>query len=50
MVNFKKVNEGDTFKEWLEFREGTLLCQLSDENCKHSLNFYNFCAQYNLTY
>ena len=39
MANFREVNEEDILKEWLEYREETLLCQLSDEDYKHSLNF-----------
>ena len=42
MVNFREVNEYDILKEWLEYREETLLCQLSDEDYKHSLNFDKF--------
>ena len=45
MVNFREVNEDDILKEWLEFREETLLCQLSDEDYKHSLNFDKFCEK-----
>ena len=42
---FIEVNEDDILKEWLEFREETLLCQLSDEDYKHSLNFDKFCEK-----
>ena len=42
MANFREVNEDDILKEWLDFREDTLLCQLSDEDYKHSLNFDKF--------
>lgn len=45
MVNFREVNEDDILKEWLEYREETLLCQLSDEDYKHSLNFDRFCEK-----
>ena len=45
MINFREVNEDDILKEWLEFREETLLCQLSDEDYKHSLNFDKFCEK-----
>ena len=45
MVNFREVNEDDILKEWLEFREETLLCLLSDEDYKHSLNFDKFCEK-----
>ena len=30
MVNFRNVNDDDILKDWLIFREDTLLCQLSD--------------------
>ena len=42
MGNFRKSND-DILKDWLMFRENTLLCQLSDEDYKHSLNFDKFC-------
>ena len=45
MINFREVNEDDILKEWLGFREETLLCQLSDEDYKHSLNFDKFCEK-----
>ena len=45
MVNFREVNEDDILKEWLEYREDNLLCQLSDEDYKHSLNFDRFCEK-----
>ncbi len=45
MANFREVNEDDILKEWLDFREETLLCQLSDEDYKHSLNFDKFCEK-----
>ena len=45
MVNFREVNENDILKEWLLYREDTLLCQLSDEDYKHSLNFDKFCEK-----
>lgn len=45
MANFREVNEDDILKEWLDFREDTLLCQLSDEDYKHSLNFDKFCEK-----
>lgn len=32
-------------KDWLEFREKTLLCQLSDRDYKYSLNFDKFCEK-----
>lgn len=43
MVNFREVNDDAILKDWLMFREDTLLCQLSDEDYKHSLNFDKFC-------
>ena len=46
MANFREVNDDDILKEWLEYREETLLCQLSDEDYKHSLNFDKFCEKY----
>ena len=45
MVNFREVNDDDILKEWLEYREETLLCQLSDEDYKYSLNFDKFCEK-----
>ena len=32
-------------KDWLEFREKTLLCQLSDRDYKYRLNFDKFCEK-----
>ena len=29
MMNFRKVNEDDILKEWLEYREETAFCTLS---------------------
>ena len=46
MANFREVNEDDILKEWLDFREETLLCQLSDEDYKHSLNFDKFLRRF----
>ncbi len=43
MVNFREVNDDDILKDWLMFREDSLLCQLSDEDYKHGLNFDKFC-------
>ena len=45
MVNFREVNDDDILKDWLMFREDTLLCQLSDEDYKHGLNFDKFCER-----
>ena len=45
MVNFREVNDDDILKDWLIFREDTLLCQLSDEDYKHGLNFDKFCER-----
>ena len=45
MVNFREINDDDILKEWLAFREDTLLCQLSDEDYKHGLNFDKFCER-----
>lgn len=45
MVNFREVNDDDILKDWLMVREDTLLCQLSDEDYKHSLNFDKFCER-----
>ena len=45
MVNFREVNDDDILKEWLAFREDSLLCQLSDEDYKHGLNFDKFCER-----
>lgn len=41
MNNLREVND-DILKDWLEFREETLLCQLSDRDYKYSLNFDKF--------
>ena len=37
MNNLREVND-DILKDWLEFREETFLCQLSDKDYKYSLN------------
>ena len=44
MNNLRGVND-DILKDWLEFREETLLCQLSDMDYKYSLNFDKFCEK-----
>ena len=44
MNNLRKVND-DILKDWLEFREETLLCQLSDRDYKYNLNFDKFCEK-----
>ena len=44
MNNLKEVND-DILKDWLDFREETLLCQLSDKDYKYSLNFDKFCEK-----
>lgn len=44
MNNLREVND-DILKDWLEFREETLLCQLSDKDYKYSLNFDKFCEK-----
>ena len=44
MNNLRKVND-DILKDWLEFREETFLCQLSDKDYKYSLNFDKFCEK-----
>ena len=44
MNNLREVND-DILKDWLEFREETLLCQLSDRDYKYSLNFDKFCEK-----
>ena len=36
MKNFREVND-DILKEWLEFREETILCYLTEEDKKHKL-------------
>lgn len=36
MNNFREVND-DILRDWLEFREETWLCQLSDMDYKYSL-------------
>ena len=38
MNNFREVND-DILKDCLDFREVTLLCQLSDKYYKYNLNF-----------
>lgn len=44
MNNLREVND-DILKDWLEFREETLLCHLSDKNYKYSFNFDKFCEK-----
>ena len=44
MNNLREVND-DILKDWLEFREETFLCQLSDKDYKYSLNFDKFCEK-----
>ena len=44
MNNLREVND-DILKDWLDFREETLLCQLSDKDYKYSLNFDKFCEK-----
>ena len=44
MNNLREVNDY-ILKDWLEFREETLLCQLSDRDYKYSLNFDKFCEK-----
>lgn len=44
MNNLREVNN-DILKDWLEFREETFLCQLSDKDYKYSLNFDKFCEK-----
>ena len=36
MKNLREVND-DILKEWLEFREETILCYLNEEDKKHGL-------------
>ena len=38
MNNFREVND-DIIKEWLEFREETAFCEMSDEDKKHNIYF-----------
>jgi len=44
MNNLREVND-DILNDWLEFREETFLCQLSDKDYKYSLNFDKFCEK-----
>ena len=44
MNNLREVND-DILKDWLEFREETFLCQLSNKDYKYSLNFDKFCEK-----
>ena len=44
MNNLREFND-DILKDWLEFREETFLCQLSDKDYKYSLNFDKFCEK-----
>ena len=44
MNNLREVND-DILKDWLEFREDTFLCQLSNKDYKYSLNFDKFCEK-----
>ena len=49
MKNLREVND-DILKEWLEFREETILCYLNEEDKKHGLfdmsNDYGYTARY----
>lgn len=45
MVNFREVHEDDVLKECLKYREETLLCHLSDNDYKYSLNFDKSCEK-----
>ena len=38
MSNFRKVND-DILREWLSYREETLLGYLTKEDRKHTINF-----------
>ena len=38
MNNFREVND-DIIKEWLEFREETVFCEMSPEDKKHNIYF-----------
>ena len=40
MGNYRKVGD-DILKEWLNFREETLFCYLTEADKKHSLKFDN---------
>lgn len=42
-MNYLREVNDDILKDWLEFREETFLCQLSDKDYKYSLNFDKFC-------
>ena len=44
MNNLREVHD-DILKDWLEFREDTFLCQLSNKDYKYSLNFDKFCEK-----
>ena len=44
MNNLREVND-NILKDWLEFREDTFLCQLSNKDYKYSLNFDKFCEK-----
>ncbi len=44
MNNLREVND-DILKDWLEFREDSFLCQLSNKDYKYSLNFDKFCEK-----
>ena len=44
-MNYLREVNDDILKDWLEFREETLLCQLSDRDYKYSLNFDKFCEK-----
>lgn len=39
MMNFRKVNDNDIFKEWLEYSEETAFSTLSHQNKKYCINF-----------
>ena len=39
MINFRKVNEDDILKEWLEIREETAFCEMTPKDKKYCIYF-----------
>ena len=42
MSNFREVND-DILKDWLNFREETIFCRLTEEDKKHHIYFDEIC-------
>ena len=44
MNNFREVND-DLLKDWLEFREETVLCNTNPEDKRHTIQFEYICKK-----